>query len=107
MIIGFLSCQQDNRLDLAMMEFKSNLCTAVFILGIFNFSWVNSNNTIVKMATPTQESIKIHHGGGPRSRAAERTMKEQDRLTRHSNILLIWHDTENTKTTCIYHFTDI
>ena len=75
--------------------------------GHIRFSWVNSNNTIVKMATPTQESIKIHHGGGPRSRAAERTTKEQDRLTRRSNILLIWHDTENTKTTCIYHFTDI
>ena len=29
-----------------------------------------------------------------------------DGLTRHSNILLFWHDTENTKT-CIYHFTDI
>ena len=37
----------------------------------------------------------------------ERTMKEQDRLTRHSNIWLIWHDTESTKTACIYHFTDI
>ena len=35
-----------------------------------------SINTIVKMATPTQESIKILQGGGPRSRAAERTMKE-------------------------------
>ena len=29
-------------------------------------------------------------------------MKERDRLTRHSNILLIWHDTENTKTACIW-----
>ena len=31
----------------------------------------------------------------------EQTMKERDRLTRHSSILLIWHDdTENTKTAC-------
>ena len=29
-------------------------------------------------------------------------MKERDRLTRHSNITLIWHDTENTKTACIW-----
>ena len=29
-------------------------------------------------------------------------MKERDRLTRHSNISLIWHDTENTKTACIW-----
>ena len=29
-------------------------------------------------------------------------MKERDRLTRHSNILLIWHDTGNTKTACIW-----
>ena len=29
-------------------------------------------------------------------------MKERDRSTRHSNILLIWHDTENTKTACIW-----
>ena len=29
-------------------------------------------------------------------------MKERDRLTRHSNVLLIWHDTEYTKTACIW-----
>ena len=29
-------------------------------------------------------------------------MIERDRLTRHSNISLIWHDKENTKTACIW-----
>ena len=53
---------QDNRLDVAMIEFKSKLCTVVFILGIFGLTQFN---TIVKMATPTQESIKIHQGRGP------------------------------------------
>ena len=62
--------------------------------------------TIVKMAIghPHSRSRSTPRWGSlpAGSRAWERAMKERDRLTRHSNITLIWHDTENTKTACIW-----
>ena len=69
----------------------------MFILGIFYlllWRW--------PLATPIQDQDPPRWGSLPAgSRAWERAMKERDRLTRHSNITLIWHDTENTKTACI------
>ena len=70
----------------------------MFILGIFYlllWRW--------PLATPIQDQDPPRWGSLPAgSRAWERAMKERDRLTRHSNISLIWHDTENTKTACIW-----
>ena len=61
--------------------------------------------TIVKMAIghPHSRSRSTKVGVPPGRVACVRTNHERrDRLTRHSNILLIWHDTENTKTACIW-----
>ena len=71
----------------------------MFILGNILF-------TIVKMAIghPHSRSRSTKVGVPPgRGRVRENEpWKNEDRLTRHSNILLIWHDTENTKTPCIW-----